>query len=1250
MKKFRRYGALVVWVILLSVTSSLLLDSCSSGVDVSGADKVLTSFSLTWPAGFDFNTLSNEPITVTIKAHDQDGGQFNWSGTVTIELTNANVDVSPASVNLANGIVERSISFDNGSTENQETNITLSSGGIATDLGVTLLVYTSETVQPTGFSLEWPAGFDYEVVSNEPLEVTVSALDESGNVLDWSGTVDFVLTNTSVTVSPALANLVNGSAQLSIAFNNTTVQNQETNIKLSFGSTVTELQSSVLVYEAIPPSDVTSFEAIPWDGQIRLSWVNPPETDFAGVRILRRDDRAPANAGDGDVVYEGDDQEVIETGLDNGTTYYYSAFSYDSAPNYSNGKTTYATPESHEPKVACLPGSRELTVFWTQDADADSYNLYYTDDGTDPGPSGGTKIGGLTETQAGITNLTNFHTYRVAVTAVKNGMESLEPDAVEAVPPGKVLDAGGAHSVLLKEDGTVWTWGNNGEGQLGNDGYPSDRPYPVQVTDNAGTGFLTDIVAVTSGAVHGMALMDDGMERTVWTWGNNNYGQLGDNNKPTRSDKPVQVKGEDNIGYLTGVVSIGAGEFHSVALKDDGTVWAWGYNHEGELGDGTMGTDRITPVQVVGEGGTGFLTGVAAINAGGFHALAVKTDGTVRAWGSNYYGQLGNGNNGEGTESAAPVPVAGEDGIGRLTDVMAAAGGNSHTVALKKDGTVWAWGRNHAGQLGDGHLGTDSNTPVQVVGEGGTGFLTGVVAVSASEHHSVAVKNDGTVWAWGRNYWGQLGDGNSETDSDTPVQVLDRGGVGTLTGIVAVAAGEEHTLSLRYDGTVLAWGYNQYGQCGDGNSGVGIYTNTPVLASREGGTGTLTDVVAISADLYHSVALKNDGTETTVWAWGYNSSGQLGDGGSPTNKDVPTQVLGVGGSGHLTGVGAIAAGYAHTLALKDDGTAVWAWGDNLRGQLGNNASPADSDTPVVVLDEAGTGDLTGVGAIAASGSHSHALKTDGTVLWSWGYNAYGQLGDNQASETQSDLPVKVHNDTDSGDLTGVGKISAGTDHTLALNTDGTVLWSWGFNNRGQLGDNSIDARILPVKVHGEEDVGFLTGVQEADGGEYHSVALMNDGTVRAWGYNSSGELGDGTGVPGADSDVPVQVLGEGGSGFLTGITQIAAGQHHCVALRNDGTVWTWGWNSDGQIGNGIEGSDIGFDTPVQVIDVDGEGFLTGIQAVAAGYQHSLALRDDGLVLTWGRNAYGQLGDGNIGNDYDRHTPVIIGVLYTGWHR
>ncbi len=351
-------------------------------------------------------------------------------------------------------------------------------------------------------------------------------------------------------------------------------------------------------------------------------------------------------------------------------------------------------------------------------------------------------------------------------------------------------------------------------------------------------------------------------------WGFNAYGQLG-NGTTTGSSVPVQV-----FPGLSGVVGVAGGFYHSLAVKSDGTVWTWGSNTFGALGNGATADGRL-PGQVTG------VSGVVRVAGGVYHCIAAKSDGTVWSWGFNSSGQLGNGAT---TDSYVPVPVIG------LSGVVQVAAGWQHSLAVKSNGTVWAWGLNNSGELGNGTT-TNSSVPVKVTG------LTGVVRVAGGRYHSLAVKSDGTVWAWGSNSYGELGNGTT-ISSRVPVQVTG------LTGVVEVGGSHlHHSLAVKSDGSVWAWGLNDSGQLGNGTT---ISSSVPVHVTDISGA------VGVAGGYGHSVALKIDGT---VWAWGSNAQGQLGN-GTTTNSTVPVHVPGV-----LGAVG-VAAGYGHNLVSPPVADAV----------------------------------------------------------------------------------------------------------------------------------------------------------------------------------------------------------------------------------------------------------------------------------------------------------------------------------------
>ncbi len=399
-------------------------------------------------------------------------------------------------------------------------------------------------------------------------------------------------------------------------------------------------------------------------------------------------------------------------------------------------------------------------------------------------------------------------------------------------------------------------------------------------TKNGAALFAAALLAVATLAFPCAAMAQ---ANSRWAWGDDFNGQLGDNKPANYQWIPVGINATTN--NLTSADDISAGYAHSLALKSDGTVWSWGWNHYGQLGTGGAipGSDSNVPAKITG------LTGMTAVAAGGYHSLALTSGGAVKAWGHNNYGQLGNGVTLPGSDSSSPVTVS------SLTNVKAIAAGGYHSLALKNDGTVWAWGFGLDGELGDG-LHTTSSTRVQVSFPNGT---PPIKAIAAGLYHSLAIDNNGTVWAWGRNVNGQLGDG-STTQRNSPVQVH------VITGIVAIAGGGSddtqtyvggsHSLALKNDGSVWAWGYNANGQLGNGT-----YADSDVPVE------VLTGAKGIAAGGWHSMAISS--SNGTVAAWGLNNQGQIGN-GTLSTSGVPVMVS------NITGMTHIAAGGYHSLAIS----------------------------------------------------------------------------------------------------------------------------------------------------------------------------------------------------------------------------------------------------------------------------------------------------------------------------------------------
>ena len=622
------------------------------------------------------------------------------------------------------------------------------------------------------------------------------------------------------------------------------------------------------------------------------------------------------------------------------------------------------------------------------------------------------------------------------------------------------------------------------------------------------------------------------------------------------------------------------------------------------------------------------LATAVSVSVGSNHTCALTTEGAVKCWGANYYGQLGNDSF---VESPIPVDVQGfADEV-----VIAVSAGYAHTCAVTLAGDVWCWGNNDEGQLGDGTF-FDRYTPVMV-----NGFTEKVIAISAGRFYTCALTSSGGIKCWGENDSGQLGYTTGDCDygpcSNIPMDVVGFENEGE--DAIAISAGAVHTCALTSGGGVKCWGSNGVGQLGDGTT-----DNRPTTVDVDGLTG---GVKAISVGEGHSCALTPGGG---VKCWGFNSDGQLGD-GTTVERHIPVDV-----SGLTSGVKAISAGGKHTCAITNQGK-VKCWGGNEDSKLGDTTI-INRHTPVLVSELS-----TGMKAISAGDYHTCALSPGGAGKC-WGMNDFGQLGDGTTTRlippvdvvglttgvvevssnyqytcaltdtggvkywgnrffgsndpgynfenTNSSIPVDIE-----GLTSGVQAISTGKYHTCAVTETGGVK-CWGYNGVGQLGDGTTDDSLTPVDVVELTDV----VVTELSAGDDHTCALTEDGEVKCWGKNSSGQLGNGETT---NSSTPVDVIG------LTDVViDLSASAYHTCVVTESGGVKCWGGNSDGQLGDGTTDSST---TPVEV-----DGLTSGVIKVSTAEDHTCAVTTNGEVLCWGSNQNGQLGDGTTN---DSLIPVVV---------
>ncbi len=513
--------------------------------------------------------------------------------------------------------------------------------------------------------------------------------------------------------------------------------------------------------------------------------------------------------------------------------------------------------------------------------------------------------------------------------------------------------------------------------------------------------------------------------------------------------------------------------------------------------------------------------------------------------------------------------------VSGLANVIAIAAGANSTCALTTAGAVRCWGYNGYGQLGDGTQ-MDRRTPVAV-----QGLASGVVAIDAGDAHACAVTGAGALLCWGYNGMGQLGlpvDGiMSLRTTPTPVGAL-------ASGVIGVGGGGSHTCAVKSSGELLCWGYNFYGQLGDGIA-ISRYTPGPVV-----GLGSA--AAAVYPGYWHTCALLTNGQ---VQCWGANFAGQLGSGSIP-NPHIAAPVYGMG-----SGVIDAAAGGAHSCDLNASG-GVACWGLNDSGQLGYLSSLANPiPMPVPTL-------TSGVQALVTGTSHSCALTAAGGVKC-WGSNIVSQLG--TAISLSETTPIDVP-----GLTNGVAALSTNSNYTCARLHSGLVE-CWGQDINSMAGPGS-----------GPQVIAGLTDVTALGTGGLHACAVTLAGSVKCWGLNNAGQLGDGTH---SNQSTPVDVIGLKGRA-----TTVVAGFEHTCALLVTGGVQCWGSNTNGQLGDGT--------LLIRVGPVDVVGLATGVAALAANGAYACARMSTGGMKCWGANYGGSLGDGTITN---HTTPVDVVGLTSG---
>ena len=836
-----------------------------------------------------------------------------------------------------------------------------------------------------------------------------------------------------------------------------------------------------------------------------------------------------------------------------------------------------------------------------------------------------------------------------------------ENDAIK----GKIfiaVSAGDAYSMALASDGTVYTWGSNGKGQLGN-GTTTDSAVPVKANLDA------NITAISAGRSYAMALASDG---TVYTWGNNQYGQLG-NGSSDNSDHSSPTK----VSTLSGITAISAGFTTGTALDSQGHAWAWGRNEKGQLGNGTL-NDNPTPARVQDLGtGQPDTRSYIAISAGYQHVLAIDTDHDVYGWGSGT--AIGSSTDSNVSTKGSTKISFGDD----VVNITAISAGDDGSEAIDDSGRIYTWGKEGYGQLGNNINNNDAwqTNPKAIT----LAQSVKACAVATSSHHQTAIGSDGLLYTWGYNYYNQIGrNGASSLPGTTqPPQItLTKVTFGTMASSTKPATNLTQTSKDTWDENrdwtfvtpaypygpssfTITW--NIAGDAGDSTQTQQFDytfdpTNKRIDLDPDGGVGaawTSKDIkegelvprqtVTKAGFLFDGWFVKaSDGSSdvaydfgkpvtdplTLVAHWTRSSSMTVNPTISPSTGGYQVTITPPSQRGIR--FAQVSTGKNHSLAVGSDGNA-YAWGNNGSGQLGNGSNDS-SKTPIRVKKPDSVADKDNFSYIQVSAGYgfSLALGSDGNA-YAWGNNGSGQLGNGSNDSSKTPIRVKKPDSVADKDNFSYIQVSAGGYHSLAIGTDHQV-YAWGDRSRGgQVGDGSTTGNVpTPVAVNASAtSPGFQ--VRQVSAGYQHSLIIGISGQTYAWGFGYNGRLGNNSTASQAS---PVSVSSpkkyeDGSTGFFA--TQVSAGGSHSLAIGRDGKAYAWGTNTDGRLGTG-DTNDAAIPTPVADPDGGSDGFKP--TEVSAGGYLCMGIDSKGRVYTWGSNDKNALGNVSITGSISV-SPVLV---------
>ena len=814
-----------------------------------------------------------------------------------------------------------------------------------------------------------------------------------------------------------------------------------------------------------------------------------------------------------------------------------------------------------------------------------------------------------------------------------------EPPVVQARKLGTHtfarVNSSNGFSCALIMGGGVKCWGYQNSGRLGDGVSASTYAIrPVDVLGVGGTGTLKGVVQISMKSASACALTVEGTV-ACWGAGGDHLGN-GTSNDTSHPTMVLEASGKTNL--LGNIIQVAKGTAHTCALTGSGTVKCWG--NGSVLGDG-VGVDSGYPVDVVEEeGSTDPLEGVVQISAGDNHVCVLMGSGSVKCWGTGRKGILGHGSTDNET---APVNVVDAEGS-PLTDIIQIDAGVAHSCALNATGGVRCWGNQSSGALGNGETGSGSvSNAVVVLDVSGSAPLGGIVQISAGSSFSCALTGEGTVLCWGK---GDLLGSNASSNSGHPVVVVEGSGNSAPLADIVQIDSYDHTCGVTTKGEIRCWGKGSSGELGTGAQ----VSKTHPVSVVDGGS-TLFNIGKSSGYEYscysdNSCRFEENSLITVTPSDGPEGTDTTPDVlvGNVSAGDMVTLHLDATCTSSSIGSGTVASG--ETTATITPTTALVAWENLIYAKVGNLCSANPGIYTLTGADPRVVGEIRGMDATPTltinhlSNGDSISLHgsrdcSDGALGSATASGATGSLTPSTALEGRRHVFHLKQNGTCYPDVFeyelitfrgSYGLIATGSDHSCAVNAGGGVF-CWGAGGQGQLGNDDTAGKDHPVTVvDGDSSTDPLKDIVQVVAGGSHTCALTLKGTVKCWGDGNKGRLGNGS-TADVDKDHPVDVVGVGGSGVLSGIVQIGAGYNHTCGVTDKGAVVCWGIGDNGRLGNN---SAVNSGTPVEVLESDGNSGtipLKGAVEVKGGIEHTCALTSEGTVKCWGKGQNGQLGNG-----------------------